>query len=818
MSTNESAATAKNLEKFSFLDHFKETKDFVSTLSIALKGRRIENIRKSLRTCYNNIPDQIVWNELPESKEGEGYSEYNSKEWLVQRFYYSHLGIQAAHSISQSRKYRLPLVAFATHILIFLIVFVMRIFFNLFPPVYLPYFNGALVLCCLALGGAMIASVYGLKSPIFSYFILPKRLLSRQQLKETKDLITDCILKTFDESKTPADLKDRFRNLVVDKNGQTVDGRLMGSDIEVPTFFDNWTHNLVCFYVVIMISILIQLMASGIVFSFLLTLFWIILLVIVIISFFIPSTLENRIRLSETVTETSTTMTMIDQVGERYFQNIESARQLQINNASQDKSPFFKLGQTTGQLHDRRDPFSPSEAKLPMGLSLKDLSVHLFVWGATGKGKTSGVLRPLVHQWIQNHAGGALIMDGKGALPEELITLSKDYKLINPETTGFAPIENLNPDEIADAFFDMMASPKGEKIWDMLATKLIRSCAIVMSLCPDVPYTLTSLYKIMSNDDYVKNIIIPQLPPKSKMPPYQLAGVEYRLHEFRLLPSRTKGSILSNASTWVSSLTDHILLSEWANTEKGVSVEDACKGELIGLNLPESKYGQAGKIIAAMAKKRFYKAIKNRGDNWKNEKTQKAVLLMVDEIQGLLTEDESAMLPIARSLGLSCVFATQNIDGIINKMQDEHAVNQMLGNFRSFIAFPSYTDMTNKYISKRLGYIWKTVVESSAGLIDTRYELNVMLNNPTEQILRESSALKYKPKTSAGLVRTLFKMFTSQFTDQSSSKISCQVKNVPIIGEDEIDSCLAEPNKAIACFERGRVPRRDIIELNPIYS
>ncbi|WP_206360252.1 hypothetical protein, partial [Pseudomonas viridiflava] len=105
-------------------------------------------------------------------------------------------------------------------------------------------------------------------------------------------------------------------------------------------------------------------------------------------------------------------------------------------------------------------------------------------------------------------------------------------------------------------------------------------------------------------------------------------------------------------------------------------------GAMIGLALPDT---QTSVAISALAKRRFYSAIKRRGDHWKAE-GQEPVLLVVDEAQDLVSHEELAILPKARSLGLCALYSTQGLDGLQVALQDEQATIMLLDQFRSVVS------------------------------------------------------------------------------------------------------------------------------------
>ncbi|HDR8943195.1 TPA: hypothetical protein QDB15_000123 [Burkholderia vietnamiensis] len=148
-------------------------------------------------------------------------------------------------------------------------------------------------------------------------------------------------------------------------------------------------------------------------------------------------------------------------------------RQTQINAASNfaKNGPVIILGTARGYLQRvKGDPLAP-DMDMYMGLSAHDdLTTHLLVIGETGSGKTFGILTPLVQQWLVygqfrngvfENCGGALLLDGKGSLPDDIIKALREQGLdkiltiiqISPEPGGdpFALLQGMTPEQVTSA-------------------------------------------------------------------------------------------------------------------------------------------------------------------------------------------------------------------------------------------------------------------------------------------------------------------------------------------------------------------------------
>jgi len=139
------------------------------------------------------------------------------------------------------------------------------------------------------------------------------------------------------------------------------------------------------------------------------------------------------------------------------------ARMQQIRNAARDTSQLVPLARAQGYTKGTELPCAP-EPKQVMCLSRQDFSTHMFVLGETGAGKTARFLR-----WIAlcmktlNEKVGAIITDGKGAMPEDMrpaldIVIEPGIKL--------NPIQGMDAQMVANALAEANGSDSmDESIW-----------------------------------------------------------------------------------------------------------------------------------------------------------------------------------------------------------------------------------------------------------------------------------------------------------------------------------------------------------------
>ncbi|GAB3513002.1 type IV secretory system conjugative DNA transfer family protein [Pseudoxanthomonas daejeonensis] len=135
------------------------------------------------------------------------------------------------------------------------------------------------------------------------------------------------------------------------------------------------------------------------------------------------------------------------------------ARMQQIREAARDKTPFIPIAQAMGITGKADLPCAP-EAGQWMGLTLLDLSTHMMVFGATGTGKTSSILRAMALRLATlPEKIGAVLSDGKGAMVADMRSL---LTIVIEPGTKFAPFQGMSAGVVAEAF----AQANGESMND----------------------------------------------------------------------------------------------------------------------------------------------------------------------------------------------------------------------------------------------------------------------------------------------------------------------------------------------------------------
>jgi hypothetical protein len=147
----------------------------------------------------------------------------------------------------------------------------------------------------------------------------------------------------------------------------------------------------------------------------------------------------------------------------------------------------FRVGVATGTLRTRGDLSAPMRDQ-EVRLDQESLFQHVLVFGGTGEGKTTAVLKPLLRQILSNPAFGAFIADAKGVLWQDAETVAKglgrasDVIVIGtgPDQKGIDPIANLTPTQVAATLRSVLQQIGGagggvkDSFWPEMAANILR--------------------------------------------------------------------------------------------------------------------------------------------------------------------------------------------------------------------------------------------------------------------------------------------------------------------------------------------------------
>ena len=501
--------------------------------------------------------------------------------------------------------------------------------------------------------------------------------------------------------------------------------------------------------------------------------------------------------------------------------NLKRTKQLQLEKAKKDQTPFIRFGTSTGRIRYNGDNLA-ADPNMPMGLTAKDTSTHMIILGVTGSGKTFNGFRPYVRQWISARCGGAVIMDGKGELPADLAKDIPEINVISPETSSFSIVAGLTPEQITLSIMETMKNDAAnvDPLWDGLAEALLRHSAILLEGAvqrnSEIKWTLENIHRIINDAPFkgaCVNAIKESLPKNGKLPELHLSdAIKYFNSEYKAMPEKQRGSVVTHVNRWLSPFMSNRDLRKWAAEDTGTDITQALQGEVFGLCLPEYKYGLAGIAITNLAKLRLYHAAQERGSNWAEDEEQTPCLIIIDECQEVMTDIDERFPAIARSFGVSLCVGCQTIDQLVERFKgkSEDKAYGMFEQFRSFMCFKS-SKTTYQYLAERIGesrllthYFKQTALDYDAALKEIASSPIFDPNHPEKRIIRKGRRIT---------VIGQLKEASSHILDQVKQK-ERPVRNLEyrlIVEPHDLGDVLSGPYTCLCSFNRAGVDRRDFI-------
>lgn len=558
----------------------------------------------------------------------------------------------------------------------------------------------------------------------------------------------------------------------------------------------------------------------------------------------------------------------------------EQARVQQAINAIKDTSPQLVLGTAMGVLTKKWHGYAPDQGK-QLILTAAALSRHFIVFGRSGTGKTSRFLRRIARMWLLSGWGGGLGLDGKGTLGQELHEMFPDrIQLVEPGHCNLGLMQNLPPEEAANALADLQGGKGGEgdSIWDKAGHKHVLEAAVLLRAAADLEarenaaiqatleaeatakreageavaeedttlperswaYTYSGwqyLTDKLADDAFLFDQKGAEGEPDTigfitwLRTGYAQGGssalledaLRYAESEFPKMDSKIKGSILFTALSWLAPVMSSPKVRAWADLEEGIAIEDALTGSFFALNVPEAKYGRAGRIVMALAKKRVCLGVKRRPHDWEtNGSGHKFCLLMEDECQAIMTPggDESILLPQARSLGLACAAGTQAVESLVAAVGKEQAA-PLLDVFGSY-AILRASHGTYEWAQQRLGLTERVSFGFQSLGHDYIATGRLQYSGPDyDRAHPEYEALRrMRRSTGLGIAGSAFDFVKAKGAAEAQADLevsSGQWTKEYVATSEDMTNYLARPGVALINVLRGDVDRVDFCETMALF-
>lgn len=412
-------------------------------------------------------------------------------------------------------------------------------------------------------------------------------------------------------------------------------------------------------------------------------------------------------------------------------------RQVAHANGYLHGSPLFKIGEGTGTMRLRGDLAAPTKGQT-IALDRESLFQHVLVFGGTGDGKTTAVLKPLMSQVLAEPAFGAYVTDAKGVLWRDAekiaIAAGRGADVLRIGTgageLGVNITAKLTPNQIAAAVrsvLTQMGGGRGDSFWPDMAANVMRHMLTIgraYAATPEGqaeaktlnPYSLWWAYQAVLDEkrlapalDAIGKETTGQLVrmetaraagdrdgfTRHEERTRQLAGADvvashaYLTQAWKEMAKDTKTGIVANISQLMDGFAGAPVLRERfvCGLDTGTASLDApLNGKIALITLNTMDDGLQARLVAILLKTVLYRearlreaALKKSGGNPQDN----PCLVVMDEVQELATVDPTTGLSdatfwnVARSTGLAGVFATQTVAALTQAMGKDAAENFM---------------------------------------------------------------------------------------------------------------------------------------------
>ncbi|SDK23235.1 TraM recognition site of TraD and TraG [Methylophilus rhizosphaerae] len=525
----------------------------------------------------------------------------------------------------------------------------------------------------------------------------------------------------------------------------------------------------------------------------------------------------------------------------------------QISNALKDSTPYIESGTALGNFQDQGDINAP-ESGNTIGFTLQDLYTHLFVFGKSGGGK-SRYLRYLAYKLyaIERMSGkkmGYLVLDGKGDLAYEL-EATLDAIIAPHLVKNLMIFGDLRPEQIVEVILNASGSNQNaganeifrlggaELLYYSLLTrqKLLEMKSLdnqsedfmkaTSSISGSTNYII-KLGKMLTEvgtfiDGKFSHPIVSILEFHPNL--FSDKGITKILDYITLNQNKenqeTIQSFFANFMSWLSPLTQNESLYDWADSETSdIDILDILKGAKYGVSLPPEKYGNAGRIITQLLKARLSNALAQRKADWRNDKTQTQVMLIIDECQDIISDDDVDQSQKGRSRGVSYIFATQHLTNLINKLGSKEKAHALLLSFSNYVMLETDNEDTDNFMSEVIGKI--KVVTSSApqgNPIDFATTSNNFMRSPEFDASHpEAHAMKFAGDLDATKLIYDRKNSSDELDKYRGLSEYMTDPNNPVraLYTEANKKSLERPGLALVRFKRALFPRSDIVKIHGI--
>lgn len=414
----------------------------------------------------------------------------------------------------------------------------------------------------------------------------------------------------------------------------------------------------------------------------------------------------------------------------------------------------------------------------PVILPLKDRFLHMLILGATGSGKTSQSIIPMIHRDMTNLDIGITVLEPKGDLAEKIFAMAKYYDRevmyfnpVLPECPYFNPLFGLESDVIENmaTTFKMLNPDSSQFFLDMNENTVRKGLKILKRLKGD-DATLLDLDTLLNNTGGEGRKMVmsfSKLQPATPSIARENSDIaQWFLNDYYSGLSGERGATktfehCSGLRSQVAKLTSNEYLRRVLNpppgeSAKGINFDDALeRGTVITITTAQGKLRDLGRYLGYFIILQLQASVFRRPGN---ENTRKGNMLFIDEFQVYTTPGFADMLTMGRSYRVASHLATQARDQIAmgGGKDGKNFVTVVDSNARNKIVYPG-SPSDAEFFSKQFGEITEMetkqtraygTIAGSKGLFadkisESTSEVRKLRFTPTDIIYRPFGEITY---------------------------------------------------------------------------
>lgn len=400
--------------------------------------------------------------------------------------------------------------------------------------------------------------------------------------------------------------------------------------------------------------------------------------------------------------------------------------------------PCFLVGQAGGILRARGDLAAPVPGQ-PLSLDQESLFQHVLVFGGTGEGKTTALLKPLIRQLLRQPSYGMYVCDAKGVLWHDVAAVAHQERpaaeLIvlgtGQNQSGVDVLAGLTPTQVAGTLRSVMTQvsggQSGDSFWPDMAANVLRNVLSVARAYAytehgkgafrrvgAAPYSLWWAYQAIlrpdllneataqvrewitranealaapaGNDNELLRRIYPLMTTREVYD-----SIAYLESTWRDMAKETKSGIVANVTQLLDGFAGASALRERfasGNPAHTVSIAEALNGKIVLNAISSVEDGLPARIVSVLLKTNLYREARRRESAYRQgtgkvKPQDQPCMVVMDEVQEIVTADVTSGLSdatfwnVARSTGVAGIFATQTVAGLYQAIGKEAATNFM---------------------------------------------------------------------------------------------------------------------------------------------